>query len=171
MDTPARIARSSTCVIGLPASFLQREQNRHNELGIFWQARYRDNATTRFLIGLAWGWKFGHLCPTRGKYTCVQAAADEHFNDDDADDVSLPGLDEDDSNDEVPVDTDSSDRAAAPRLPSQSYDHLSQEAGATRGLSRGHLRCSKWTTWIEKRTPVQLPIKGTAHRRALAKSW
>ena len=57
----------------------------------------------------------------------VQAAAEEHFNDDDADDVSLPGLDEDDSDDKVPVDTDSSDRAAAPRLPSQSYDHHSQQ--------------------------------------------
>ena len=45
----------------------------------------------------------------------VQAAAEEHFNDDDADDVSLPGLDEDDSDDKVPVDTDSSDRAAAHR--------------------------------------------------------
>ena len=44
------------------ASFLQRGQNRRDELGIFWQARYRDNATTRLLIGLAWGWNFGHLC-------------------------------------------------------------------------------------------------------------
>ena len=55
--------------IGLPASFLQREQNCHDELGISWRARYRDNATTRFLIGLAWGWTFGHLLLTRGKYT------------------------------------------------------------------------------------------------------
>ena len=35
VDTPARKSRSSGCAIGLPASLLQREQNRHDELGIF----------------------------------------------------------------------------------------------------------------------------------------
>ena len=126
MGTPAGLLGwTRACAIGLPASFLRWGQNRHDELGIFWRARYRDNATTRFLIGLAWGWIFGHLC--RSEESTRQAADDEHFNDDDADDVSLSGLDEDDSNDEVPVDTDSSDRAAAPRLPSQSHDHLSQQ--------------------------------------------
>ena len=77
--------------------------------------------------------------------------------------MSLPGLDEDDSDDKVPVDTDSSDVLHYVRLPSQSHDHLSQP-GRREPSARGILRCSKWTTRIEKRASAQLPIKGPAHR-------
>ena len=66
----------------------------------------------------------------------VQAADDEHY-DDDADDVSLPGLEEDDSDDEVPVDTDSSDRAAAPRLPSCTITQSSFSAGRREASAGG----------------------------------
>ena len=79
--------------------------------------------------------------------------------------MSLPGLDEDDSDDKVPVDTDSSDVLHYVRLPSQSHDHLSQPGRREPSARlRGILRCSKWTTRIEKRASAQLPIKGPAHR-------